>query len=184
MTDVNGFTGSVTLAASGLPSGVTAAFGTNPVTGSSVLSLTATSTAAIGAYTVTITGTSGSLKASAIIALAVTAAGTSGFACHIGYTVTNQWPGGFGTALTINNSGTVAISSWTLTWTWANGQTITELWNGNYTQTGASVSVTNAAYNGTIAAGGSYTGMGLNGAWNNVTNAAPTSFAVNGTTCN
>src|SRR5580658_6185758 len=44
VTDVGGFTGSVTLAASGLPSGVTAAFGTNPTTGTSVLTLTASST--------------------------------------------------------------------------------------------------------------------------------------------
>src|SRR5215472_15605456 len=41
----NGFTGSVTLAASGLPSGVTASFGTNPATATSSLTLTASSTA-------------------------------------------------------------------------------------------------------------------------------------------
>src|SRR5208282_365651 len=35
VNDLNGFAGSVTLAASGLPSGVTAAFGTNPTTGTS-----------------------------------------------------------------------------------------------------------------------------------------------------
>ncbi len=71
VTDVNGFTGSVTLAASGLPSGVTAAFGTNPTTGSSVLTLTASSTATIGTATVTITGTSGSLTATTTLALTV-----------------------------------------------------------------------------------------------------------------
>ncbi|HEX8811950.1 MAG TPA: S53 family serine peptidase, partial [Terracidiphilus sp.] len=48
VTDVGGFTGSVTLAASGLPSGVTAAFGTNPTTGTSVLTLTASGTATTG----------------------------------------------------------------------------------------------------------------------------------------
>jgi hypothetical protein len=37
--DEGGFTGSVTLAASGLPSGVTASLGTNPTTGSSVMTL-------------------------------------------------------------------------------------------------------------------------------------------------
>jgi len=32
-------------------------------------------------------------------------------------------------------------------------------------------------------AGATYTGMGFNGTWNGTTNAVPTSFAVNGTTC-
>jgi hypothetical protein len=74
VTGANGFTGSVTLAATGLPSGVTAAFATNPATGSSVLTLTASSTATIGGpATVTINGTSGTLTASTTIALTVNA---------------------------------------------------------------------------------------------------------------
>jgi len=182
VTDVGGFTGSVTLAASGLPSGVTASFGTNPTTGSSVLTLTASSTAATGPSTVTITGTSGTLSATTTIALTV-GTGTSGFACHINYAITNQWPGGFGAAITINNTGTTSISNWTLTWAFANGQTVTQIWNGSETQSGANVTVTNLSYNGTIPAGGNYNGMGFNGSWNNTTNAVPTSFAVNGAVC-
>ncbi|HEY6303694.1 MAG TPA: S53 family peptidase [Terriglobales bacterium] len=77
VNDENGFTGSVTLAASGLPSGVTATFGTNPTTGTSVLTLTASATAATGTATVTITGTSGSLTATTTIALTVNAAAGS-----------------------------------------------------------------------------------------------------------
>jgi hypothetical protein len=185
VTDVGGFTGNVTLAASGLPSGVTAKFATNPATSSSVLTLNATSTATTGPVTVTITGTSGSTTASTTIALTVSpTVTTTGFACHIGYTIANQWAGGFGAAVTINNTGTVGISNWTLTWTFANGQTITQLWNGNETQSGSGVTVTNMSYNGTIPAGGSYSGMGFNGSWNNITNAVPTAFAVNGTACN
>src|SRR5215469_16879626 len=79
VTDVGGFTGSVTLSASGLPSGVTASFGTNPTTGSSLLTLTASSTAATGSSTVTITGTSGSMTASTTIALTVNQKVTAGF---------------------------------------------------------------------------------------------------------
>jgi hypothetical protein len=45
------------------------------------------------------------------------------------------------------------------------------------------VKVTNMSYNGSIPAGGSYTGVGFNGTWNNTTNAIPTSFVVNGTAC-
>ena len=72
ITGVNGFSGNVTLAASGLPTGVTTAFATNPATGTSVVSFTASGTAAVGAATVTITGTSGTLAASTTIALTVT----------------------------------------------------------------------------------------------------------------
>jgi hypothetical protein len=72
VTPANGFTGSVTLTASGLPSGVTASFATNPTTNSSVMTLAASSTATLGGpVTVTITGTSGDLKESATIALTV-----------------------------------------------------------------------------------------------------------------
>ena len=45
------------------------------------------------------------------------------------------------------------------------------------------MTVTNEPYNGSVAAGGSVSGIGFNGTWNGTTNAVPTSFAVNGTTC-
>jgi hypothetical protein len=147
-----------------------------------VLTLTASSSATAGTSTVTITGTSGSVTASTTIALTVSAS-TTGFACHVGYTISSQWPTGFGAALAIQNTGTTAISNWTLTWTFANGQTITQLWNGAETQSGANVTVTNMSYNGTIAAGATLSGMGFNGTWNSITNAVPASFAINGTTC-
>jgi hypothetical protein len=182
VTDVGGFTGSITLAASGLPSGVTAAFGTNPTTGSSVLTLTASSTATTGAATVTITGTSGTVTATTAIALTVSPSGT-GAKCTIDYAISSQWSGGFGAAITINNTGTTALTSWTLTWAFANGQTVTQLWNGAETQSGANVTVTNLSYNGSIPAGGSYSGMGFNGSWNNATNAIPAAFSLNGTAC-
>ncbi|MGA9669339.1 MAG: cellulose binding domain-containing protein [Terracidiphilus sp.] len=182
VTDVGGFNGSVALAASGLPSGVTAAFGTNPTTGSSVLTLTASSTATTGAATVTVTGTSGPLTATTTIALTVNPSG-SGAKCTIDYAISSQWQGGFGAAITINNTGTTALTNWTLTWAFANGQTVTQLWNGNESQSGANVTVTNMSYNGSIPAGGSYSGMGFNGSWNNTINAIPTAFSLNGVAC-
>jgi len=72
---VNGFTGSVTLSASGLPSGVTAAFAPNPTTSTSTLTLTASATAATGTSTVTITGVSGSLTHTTSLSLTVNATG-------------------------------------------------------------------------------------------------------------
>ncbi len=181
VTDLGSFTGSVTLAASGLPSGVTATFGTNPATGSSVVTFAASSTATAGGSTVTITGTSGTLTASTTIALMVTGT-TTGFGCSVTYTITPQSSSSFGAAIAITNTGTTAWTSWTLQWVFANGQTIQSLWNGIETQSGASVTVTNESYNGSVAAGGSVSNIGFNG--NIVSgNSAPTAFSINGNLC-
>jgi hypothetical protein len=77
VTGQNGFAGSVTLSASGLPSGVTAAFATNPTTRTSVLTLTASSTATVGSATITIKGTSGSLTASTTVAVTISCTPTT-----------------------------------------------------------------------------------------------------------
>jgi hypothetical protein len=72
ITDATGFTGNVTLSASGLPQGVTAAFSPNPASSSSELTLTASSSAELGGpVTVTITGTSGANTASTEIQVTV-----------------------------------------------------------------------------------------------------------------
>ena len=71
---INGFNGSVSLAASGLPGGVTASFAPNPTTGTSVLTLTASSSATAGTSTATITGTSGGLTATTTLAATVKSA--------------------------------------------------------------------------------------------------------------
>ncbi|WP_410814159.1 glycosyl hydrolase [Micromonospora sp. 067-2] len=101
--------------------------------------------------------------------------------CRVSYRVTNQWQGGFGADLTVTNLGD-AINGWTLTWSFPAGQTVTQLWNGTHTQSGAQVRVTNVGYNGSIATNASV-GLGFNGSWNNSSNPAPASFALNGTTC-
>ncbi|HEU5400129.1 MAG TPA: Ig-like domain repeat protein [Terriglobales bacterium] len=71
LTDAGGFTGNVSLTASGLPTGVTASF--NPITtaGTSLLTLTASSSATVGTSTVTLTGTSGSLSSKSSLFLTV-----------------------------------------------------------------------------------------------------------------
>lgn len=135
-------------------------------------------------YAVEALDTDGASPASAQASAATSAAsGGGGSSCHIVYTISNQWPGGFGASVMINNTGTTALANWTLTWAFANGQTVTQLWNGNESQSGANVTVTNMSYNGSIPAGGSYNGMGFNGSWNGSTNAVPTSFVLNGITC-
>ena len=71
---VNGFTGSVTLSASNLPGGVTAAFSPNPTTTSSTLTLTVGSTTPPNTYTVNVSGTSGSIASQTSVGLTVTTA--------------------------------------------------------------------------------------------------------------
>ena len=106
-------------------------------------------------------------------------------ACNVVYTISPQNTSQFGATLNIQNTGTIAWTNWSLTWTFANGQTISGSWNGTVTQSGANVTVSEQSGESweNVPAGGSYSGFGFNGTWNGVTNAVPTSFAVNGTTC-
>lgn len=102
--------------------------------------------------------------------------------CQVTYTVTSQWSGGFGGSITIQNTSGSAWSSWNLQFTFpASGQTVTQGWNGNFTQSGQNVTVTNASYNGNVPANGTVN-PGFNGSWT-TSNPAPTSFSVNGNVC-
>jgi len=186
VADSGGFTGPVTLSASGAPAGVTVSFATNPATSSSVVTVSAASTAAAGAFTVTISGSGSSggtaLTATTTISVTIPPPNTGGGTCHIGYTVTNQWTPGFQVALSIDNKSTTAINGWTLSWTFPNGQTVTQLWNGAVTQSGAVVTVKNLNYNASIPAGGSYKDAGFTGTWSGA-NGIPTAFTLNGAAC-
>lgn len=75
---VNGFAGTVSLNASGLPSGATASFNPASVTntGSSALTISTTSTTPAGTYTVSVTGVSGTLQHTALVTLVVNAPST------------------------------------------------------------------------------------------------------------
>jgi len=69
-----GFTGSVTLSASGLPAGAGASFSPNPATGtSSTLNVTTLAATPAGSYPLTITGTSGTLSRTTSVTLVVNA---------------------------------------------------------------------------------------------------------------
>jgi beta-xylosidase len=107
---------------------------------------------------------------------------SGGVTCAVTYNLPNDWGTGFTADVTIKNNGTAAINGWTLTWIFPGNQTITNLWNATYTQSGTSVSVTNASYNATIGANGGTVNFGFNANYSG-TNAKPTSFKLNGTTC-
>ena len=73
ITDEYGFTGSVSVSVSGLPSGVTASFSQNPVASQSQFTLTVANTTALGQYPLTIVGTSGGQTSTTSITLVIAA---------------------------------------------------------------------------------------------------------------
>ncbi|MEU8268839.1 cellulose binding domain-containing protein, partial [Sphaerisporangium sp. NPDC049002] len=112
-----------------------------------------------------------SSAASTSVTFTTTSGGGTGGGCTATYTVTNSWPGGFQGDVAVKNTGTAAITGWTVKWTFANGQTITQIWGGTLTQTGADVTVKNASYNGALGAGAS-TSFGFSASWT-TTNTVP-----------
>ncbi|MGN6556175.1 MAG: hypothetical protein ACTHLW_20895, partial [Verrucomicrobiota bacterium] len=76
VTPLGAFTGSTSLTVSGLPAGVTASFSPESTSSQSALLLTASGAASIGAASLTITGTNGSLARTTTVNLTVTAAST------------------------------------------------------------------------------------------------------------
>lgn len=113
----------------------------------------------------------------------VTPTPTPGGACQVHYAVTNQWPTGFGATISITNTGSTAINGWSLQFSFPNNQTVTQGWNGSFSQQGSAVTITNLSYNGTIAPGASLSSSpGFNGSYSGSNN-PPTAFTLNGQTC-
>ncbi|MGC5311912.1 non-reducing end alpha-L-arabinofuranosidase family hydrolase, partial [Micromonospora zamorensis] len=107
-------------------------------------------------------------------------AGAAAAGCSVTYAVSSQWQGGFGANVSVTNLGD-PLTSWTLTWSYSAGQTVTQAWNTSLTQSGSAVTATNVSYNGAVATNGTVS-FGFNGSWTG-SNPAPTSFALNGVTC-
>jgi cellulose 1,4-beta-cellobiosidase len=104
-------------------------------------------------------------------------------ACSVVYTVSSQWNAGFTVqGISITNLGS-PIASWTLQLTFPGNQQVTQGWNGNFSQSGQQVTVTNASYNGRVATNGTVSpAPGFNGSYSG-SNPAPTSFTLNGVAC-
>ncbi|MEU5121583.1 cellulose binding domain-containing protein [Streptomyces asoensis] len=102
-------------------------------------------------------------------------------ACAVTYTITNQWSGGFQADVKLTNTGTSAWSGWSLGWSFPGGQTVSQLWNADHTQSGAAVTVKNVGWNGNVAAGSSVA-FGFTGTWTG-TNGKPTAFRLGDRSC-
>jgi len=114
--------------------------------------------------------------------ITVTTTGAPAPTCTVTYRVTSQWTTGFVAEVRITNTGTTAITGWSLSWLFANGQRIADLWNGGFVQNGGDVTVTNMPYNATISPGGGSQVFGFLGTSSAVNN-SPNAFTLNGRGC-
>ncbi|WP_309114206.1 glycoside hydrolase family 6 protein [Saccharothrix sp.] len=102
-----------------------------------------------------------------------------GSGCTVSHRVVSQWSGGYTGEIVVGNRGP-SIDGWVLTFS-APGVSVTQGWNGTWTDTGDVVRVTNASWNGSLATGGQVT-IGYNANYNGST--PPFSAAaLNGTAC-
>jgi hypothetical protein len=114
-TAVNGFTGSVAVAVSGLPTGVTASPSTITLTPgvASTVTITAAASAAAATATITFTGTSGTLTHTATVALALSAAAPPpNFSLSVSPTTLSLTGGATGSAVSVTAT---AVNSFTET---------------------------------------------------------------------
>jgi cellulase/cellobiase CelA1 len=93
-------------------------------------------------------------------------------ACSATYRTVDSWPGGFQGGVTVR-AGSSQINGWTVRWTLAGGQTITDLWSGAWSVSGTSVTVTNVSWNGSLDANAETT-FGFLGSGSPSTPATPT----------
>jgi acetylxylan esterase len=163
----------LTYTATGLPAGLS-------ISSSGLISGTPTA-AATSSVTVTARDSTGASGSTTFTWTVSGSGGGGGGTCHVTYAKNSEWAGGFTAQAVIANTGTAAINGWSLAFTFPGDQKVTSNFNGGFTQAGQNATLTNASYNGAIAAGASVS-VGFQGTWTSNDN-PPTAFAVNGTAC-
>jgi endoglucanase len=81
----------------------------------------------------------------------------TGQGCTATLTIVNQWQDGFQGEVTVRNDGAAALNGWTVGWTWPGNQSVSQLWNGEHSQSGSSVNVRNVSWNGSVGGGATTT---------------------------
>ena len=94
------------------------------------------------------------------------------------YAKTQDWGTGFEGRWTVKNTGTTAISSWTVEWDFPSGTSVTSAWDADVTSSGTHWTAKNKSYNGSIAPGASVS-LGFNGAGSG----SPANCKLNGDSC-
>ena len=117
------------------------------------------------------------MKRILLVIVSLLLAAAPSFAATASFGFANQWYGGGNGTFTITNDTTQPINGWTLEFDW--GATIGDLWNGTITsRVGNHFVVTNASWNGTIAAGASIT-VGCSASFTPA-GLQPTNLSING----
>ena len=104
--------------------------------------------------------------------------GTAG--CRVTYSA-DSWGTGFVANVTVANTGSSALSDWTLGFTLPAGQSVTSSWNATLSGSSGALTARNTAHNGSIPAGGS-TSFGFQGSYSG-SFASPSAFTLNGSAC-
>ncbi|MFG2112764.1 glycosyl hydrolase family 18 protein [Streptomyces sp. NPDC048718] len=94
------------------------------------------------------------------------------------YSKPQDWGTGFEGKWTVKNTGTTAISSWTVEWDYPAGTAVTSAWDATVTGSGNHWTAKNLGWNGSLAPGASIT-FGYNGSGTG----APTGCKINGASC-
>ncbi|WP_426568280.1 cellulose binding domain-containing protein [Streptomyces canus] len=99
--------------------------------------------------------------------------------CAVDYGLVSQWPDGFQATVTVTTEQ--ALSSWSVAWSFRDGQKVDQMWDASFSQHGTRVTATAADYNRTVPADGSLS-FGFLASWQG-TNTAPYDFSLNGREC-
>ncbi|MFI9612315.1 cellulose binding domain-containing protein [Streptomyces sp. NPDC052023] len=99
--------------------------------------------------------------------------------CHVTYELVGQWPDGFQAQVTVTTER--PLDDWRVAWTFRDGQRVGQMWDASAGQDGSRVTATAAAYNRTVAAGGSLA-FGFLASWRG-TNSPAYDFTLNGREC-
>lgn len=105
------------------------------------------------------------------------------FSSCVEYEVINQWDNGFIADVTVVNNTNSPLDEWQISWNYADGQTIQNVWNAQLavTEASSSMSLKNVPWNGSIEPDASVT-FGFQGTYSGE-NSIPADFALNGKTC-
>ncbi|WP_372350218.1 glycosyl hydrolase family 18 protein [Streptomyces sp. KL116D] len=119
------------------------------------------------------------LPAAALVGLATPShAAAEATAVTATYAKTQDWGSGFEGKWTIKNSGTTAVSSWTVEWDFPSGTKVTSAWDATVTNSADHWTAKNLSWNGTLAPGASVS-FGFNGSGAG----APSGCKLNGASC-
>ncbi|MEV7398864.1 glycoside hydrolase family 18 chitinase [Streptomyces sp. NPDC091267] len=94
------------------------------------------------------------------------------------YTKKSDWGSGFEGQWTVKNTGTTALSSWTIEWDFPTGTAVGSAWDATVTGSGTHWTAKNLGWNGSVAPGASVS-FGFNGTGAG----SPAGCKLNGTSC-